>query len=59
MEKLKHIEGVEYDHIFGDTHQQYNVTKLFQSILNIRQRLLEPLEVFRQPAYLAKSTGQN
>ena len=57
LENITLIEGVEYDHIYGDTYQQYNITKLFQSILNIRQRLLEPFEVSRQPAYLGNNTG--
>ena len=39
--KKKKLECVKYEDIFGDPQQQLQVTKVFQTLICIRERLLE------------------
>ena len=50
----KELDSVKYEDIFGDPQQQLQVTKVFQTLICIRERLLERDQ---EPACLGKNTG--
>ena len=54
LDELEDTKLSEYDHIFGGIEDQYNITKVFLTILSIRHRLLETP---RQPAYPGNNSG--
>ena len=45
--------NIQYDHIFGTVEQQYNITKLYQKIIQIREKFEESTST----AYLGENTG--
>ena len=54
QEENNTLKTIKYSHIFGDTDDQFDITIMFQSILDTRQRLLE---ASRQQAYPGINTG--
>ena len=52
--KKNELDSVKYEDIFGDPQQQLQVTKVFQTLICIRERLLERDQ---EPACLGKNTG--
>ena len=37
----KGLDNVKYDNIFGNFNEQFNVTKVFQALIQVQKRLLE------------------
>ena len=50
----KDLDSVKYQDIFGNIHEQLQVTKVFQTLVDIRDRLLERDQ---EPACLGNNTG--
>ena len=50
----KDLDSVKYQDIFGNKHEQLQVTKVFQTLVGIRDRLLERDQ---EPAWAGSNTG--
>ena len=50
----KELDSVKYKDIFGNSHEQFQLIKVFQTLIGIRERLLKRDE---EPAYMGKNTG--
>ena len=48
------LDNVNYEYIYGKIHEQLKITKVFQTLIKIRERLLERDQ---EPACLGKNTG--
>ena len=53
-EHIAALDSVKYNDIFGNTYSQLKITKVFKSIIHIREQLRAPP---LNPAYPGKSTG--
>ena len=53
-ELIAALDRVKYNDIFGKTHSQLKITKVFKSIIHVREQLRAPP---LNPAYPGNSTG--